>query len=46
MWRVGKNCRRMLLAMVRIVKNAWLTTVIVLAWAHSGWGITGAGGGL
>jgi hypothetical protein len=44
MWRVSKNCRRMLLATVRIVKNAWPTTVIVLARAHSGWGITGAGG--
>jgi hypothetical protein len=30
MWRVGKNCRRMLLATVRIVKHAWPTTVIVL----------------
>ena len=44
MWRVSKNCRRMLLATVRIVKNARPTTVIVLARAHSGWGITGAGG--
>ena len=36
MWRVSKNCRRMLLATVRIVKNAWPTTLIVLARAHSG----------
>jgi hypothetical protein len=44
MWLVRRNCRRMLLAAVKFMKNVSRTIVILLAWSDSGWAITVTGG--